>query len=262
MAFPLKPCPCSDPLGWVYKVQTSETFQVSLSTKPAELTWVLPIDFLSIHLPNLINLKVYSTTMKLLYPMAVSMLFANSAIQMATGLKCSSGCAACWENNNNNGVDTKFTCTGHDGVHCGGVCPTGYNGIHCAKIERCLWAEKFVQKTNNTSPDFQIGVILLRVVVMNLVRVSAVPFRVMNTYIADHSMQVEHVRPPEPQRNVITSIEGVRKREGRKGTMKRKRKKKNIVPNFDLRIFIWLLLKEPIVCGVGTRNTTQYPRAG
>ena len=94
--------------------------------------------FLSSHLPNLINLKVYSTTMKLFYSVAVSMFFANSVIQMAAGLKCSSGCAACWLDNNSNGVDTKFTCTGDQGVHCGGACPSGYNGIHCADIDRCL----------------------------------------------------------------------------------------------------------------------------
>ena len=47
---------------------------------------------------------------------------------MAAGLKCSSGCAACWLDNNNDGEDTKFTCTGDEGVHCGDVCPTGHNG--------------------------------------------------------------------------------------------------------------------------------------
>jgi hypothetical protein len=99
---------------------------------------VLPIDFLSNNLPNLINLKVYDTTMKSYYAVAVSMFFANGIIQMAAGLDCSSSCAACWLDNNNDGVDTKFTCTGNGGVGCGDVCPTGYNGIHCAKSERCV----------------------------------------------------------------------------------------------------------------------------
>ncbi|KIJ92642.1 hypothetical protein K443DRAFT_648857 [Laccaria amethystina LaAM-08-1] len=76
--------------------------------------------------------------MKSFYAVAISIFFANGVIQMAVGLKCSSGCAACWLDNNNDGEDTKFTCTGDNGVHCGDVCPTGYHGIHCAKIERCL----------------------------------------------------------------------------------------------------------------------------
>ena len=84
------------------------------------------------------NLKAYSTTMKLFYPVAVSMFFANSVIQMAMGLICDSGCAACWLDNNNNGVDTKFSCTARHMDHCGDVCPAGYNGIHCAKSARCL----------------------------------------------------------------------------------------------------------------------------
>ncbi|KIJ92089.1 hypothetical protein K443DRAFT_114119 [Laccaria amethystina LaAM-08-1] len=77
--------------------------------------------------------------MKLFHPVeAVIMLFAISVIQMAAALECSSGCAACWLNNNSDGEDTKFTCTGDKGVHCGDVCPPGYNGIHCANIVRCL----------------------------------------------------------------------------------------------------------------------------
>ncbi|KIK02858.1 hypothetical protein K443DRAFT_677196 [Laccaria amethystina LaAM-08-1] len=76
--------------------------------------------------------------MKSYYAVAVSMFFANGIIQMAAGLDCSSSCAACWLDNNNDGVDTKFTCTGNGGVGCGDVCPTGYNGIHCAKSERCV----------------------------------------------------------------------------------------------------------------------------
>jgi hypothetical protein len=92
------------------------------------------MDFLSNHLPNLINLKVYSITMKSFYRLAASIFFANNVIQMAAGLRCNSGCAACWLDNNNDGVDTKFTCVGD----CGDVCPTGYNGIHCARVDRCL----------------------------------------------------------------------------------------------------------------------------
>ncbi|KIJ92092.1 hypothetical protein K443DRAFT_114120 [Laccaria amethystina LaAM-08-1] len=76
--------------------------------------------------------------MKSLYPVAVIMLFANGVIQMAAALECSSGCAACWLDNNNDGVDTKFACSGDKGVHCGDECPTGYNGLHCAKIDRCV----------------------------------------------------------------------------------------------------------------------------
>ena len=84
------------------------------------------------------NLKVCSTTMKLFYLVASSIFFASGVIQMAAGLKCDTSCAACWLDNNSDGVDTKFLCTGDHGVHCGDLCPTGYSGIHCAKIERCL----------------------------------------------------------------------------------------------------------------------------
>jgi hypothetical protein len=161
---------------------------------------VLSIDFLSNPLPNLINLKAYSTTMKLFYALAVGMFFANGVIQMAAGLKCNSGCAACWLDNNSDGVDTKFICTGDNGVHCGDACPTGYNGIHCAKIERCLWVEQVAQKTNS-SLGFQIGAIFIRLAVLILARVSAVRNGVIRlaTYIAERSMELEHVRPPEPQ---------------------------------------------------------------
>ena len=76
--------------------------------------------------------------MKLFYSVAASIFFANGVIQMAAGLKCDTSCAACWLDNNSDGVDTKFLCTGDHGVHCGDLCPTGYSGIHCAKIERCL----------------------------------------------------------------------------------------------------------------------------
>ena len=77
--------------------------------------------------------------MKSFYTIAVSIFLTNGATQMAAGLKCSTACAACWLDNNNDGVDTKFTCREDQGsyTHCGDACPTGYNGIHCAKTERC-----------------------------------------------------------------------------------------------------------------------------
>jgi hypothetical protein len=90
------------------------------------------------HLLALINWKVYSTTMKSFYAVAISIFFAAGVIQMAAAIKCGDGCAACWKDNNNDGEDTKFSCTGEDGVHCGDVCPPGYHGIHCANIERCM----------------------------------------------------------------------------------------------------------------------------
>ena len=139
--------------------------------------------------------------MKSFYAVAASMFFANGVIQMAAGLKCYSGCAACWLDNNNDGVDTKFTCNGDKGMYCSDVCPSGYNGIHCAEMRRCLWAEKVAQKTNNISPGFQIGVVYLMIlVVMPLARVIALPTLRMATYIAERSMQMEHVRPPETGR--------------------------------------------------------------
>ncbi|KIJ93433.1 hypothetical protein K443DRAFT_397621 [Laccaria amethystina LaAM-08-1] len=76
--------------------------------------------------------------MKSFYTVAISMFFANAVIQMAAGLICNDNCAACWLDNNADGVDTKFSCTGNEYVHCGDVCPPGYNGIHCAESKRCL----------------------------------------------------------------------------------------------------------------------------
>ena len=72
--------------------------------------------------------------MKSFYAVVVSMFLANGVILMAAGLSCHTGCAACWLDNNSDGVDTKFQCNGED---CGEVCPPGYNGLHCAKLARC-----------------------------------------------------------------------------------------------------------------------------
>ncbi|KAF8427365.1 hypothetical protein EV426DRAFT_374569 [Tirmania nivea] len=60
-------------------------------------------------------------------------LVAAGIIQIAAGLKCRSGCAACWKDGAS-GVDIKFSC--NDG-HCGDSCPAGYSRIHCAKEARC-----------------------------------------------------------------------------------------------------------------------------
>ena len=71
---------------------------------------------------------------------------ATGFTQMAVGLECSSGYAACWLDNNANGVDTKISCGGIYGTICGDVCPIGYYSIHCAKIDRCLRAEGLLKE--------------------------------------------------------------------------------------------------------------------
>ncbi|KIK06049.1 hypothetical protein K443DRAFT_674614 [Laccaria amethystina LaAM-08-1] len=73
------------------------------------------------------------------FSMALSMLLASGFIQTAVGLKCSSGCAACWQDNNSNGADIKIRCGGNMGENeCGNNCPTGYSGLHCANASRCV----------------------------------------------------------------------------------------------------------------------------
>ena len=57
------------------------------------------------------------------------------AWRKAPGLWCHSDCAACWKDNDPNGVDIKFTC---DDEICGWTCPDGYHGLHCAKNGRCV----------------------------------------------------------------------------------------------------------------------------
>ena len=54
---------------------------------------------------------------------------------LVSGISCGSACAACWKNDDNNGVDTKFFCKLG---RCGDACPDGYHGIHCARFSRCV----------------------------------------------------------------------------------------------------------------------------
>ena len=76
------------------------------------------------------------STMRLYLHVSLSVMATFTHMVLVLGLKCSSGCAACWKDNDPNGVDTKFSCsfTGD----CGSTCPPGYNGIHCANYSRCL----------------------------------------------------------------------------------------------------------------------------
>ncbi|KIM49660.1 hypothetical protein M413DRAFT_438828 [Hebeloma cylindrosporum] len=68
------------------------------------------------------------------FSIAVITLLTAGFIQSAVGLKCTSGCAACWKDNNNNGLDTKISCNNSD---CGDKCPSGYSRMHCAETARC-----------------------------------------------------------------------------------------------------------------------------
>jgi len=59
--------------------------------------------------------------------------FYHWLIQTTMGLACgTTKCAACWLDNNSNGVDIKMTCNGE----CP-KCPSGYSRQHCAEERRC-----------------------------------------------------------------------------------------------------------------------------
>jgi hypothetical protein len=88
-------------------------------------------------------LEVYNTTMKVLQ-VALSMFYAAGFIQTALGLDCSSGCSACWKDNDPNGVDIKILCQlnkSNNKWECGGPCPAGYSNQHCAESKRCRWVD-------------------------------------------------------------------------------------------------------------------------
>lgn len=59
-------------------------------------------------------------------------------IHTAVALYCSSSCAACWKDNNKDGVDIKFWCTKGE---CGTACPQGYSRMHCANKARCVYVD-------------------------------------------------------------------------------------------------------------------------
>lgn len=73
--------------------------------------------------------------MKLYLRVALVIIASLTHMALVLGKKCDSRCAACWKDNNNDGVDIKFTC-GSD-YNCGDSCPSGYSRLHCAKWERC-----------------------------------------------------------------------------------------------------------------------------
>jgi hypothetical protein len=58
-----------------------------------------------------------------LFPSVLSTFLAAGFIQTALGLKCNSGCTACWLKYNANGVNTKFACTGTSGKDYASICP-------------------------------------------------------------------------------------------------------------------------------------------
>jgi len=68
-------------------------------------------------------------------PVSLSLLAAAINIQMAVGLWCPSGCAACWKIDLP-GVDIKLYCDLGD---CGYTCPSDYDYMHCAKTSRCMY---------------------------------------------------------------------------------------------------------------------------
>jgi len=69
---------------------------------------------------------------------------------LASGLQCSTDCAACWKDGSP-GTDIKFVCNknSHD---CGSACPTGYSGIHCASNWRCVCNQQFPTLCSDWGP--------------------------------------------------------------------------------------------------------------
>ena len=93
----------------------------------------------ALHRPDSPEWQLYETndtgvcsTMRLYLQVALVICIHTAPV---LGLYCMSGCAACWRENDENGMDTKFTCTVLGG--CGNKCPSGYHDIHCAKYDRC-----------------------------------------------------------------------------------------------------------------------------
>ena len=72
--------------------------------------------------------------MKLYLEVALVITATFTHMVAVSALKCSSDCAACWQDGNTSGVDTKIICPNED---CGTNCPPGYNSLHCAQYERC-----------------------------------------------------------------------------------------------------------------------------
>ena len=105
-----------------------------------------PKEALSVQIP--LNLSLFciktvganSRSIMKLYP-GTELLALAGVIQMAAGLKCDSGCSACWSDTQP-GVDIKLYCGGSDNRSCGGLCPPGYSRLHCAKGERCACVDR------------------------------------------------------------------------------------------------------------------------
>ena len=66
------------------------------------------------------------------YLQVALVMIAHAALVL--GMKCSSNCAACWQDNDTHGKDIKFNCIGN---HCGDSCPPNFHGLHCADSKRC-----------------------------------------------------------------------------------------------------------------------------
>ena len=61
-----------------------------------------------------------------------------TGIQTAVGLRCGTGCAACWKDGSPaTGIDTTMLCN-DGGRSCDDSCPKGYGSKHCASDDRCL----------------------------------------------------------------------------------------------------------------------------
>ncbi|KIM49689.1 hypothetical protein M413DRAFT_407945 [Hebeloma cylindrosporum] len=105
------------------------------------------------------------------FSIAIFALLTAGFVQTAVGISCGSKCAACWLDNNSDGVDTKFSCNGSD---CGDNCPAGYSGIHCADSARCNLVDQqtFVAAKDLTADTLTAVTNLARVHVGSRIRMS------------------------------------------------------------------------------------------
>ena len=107
---------------------STENIRSRVSVKPSSL---YPLELWG----NNMGLTVAGDHSKMKMHHGVTLIGTASYIHMIVALRCSSSCAACWKDNDSNGVDIKFWCTRGN---CGTACPTGYSRIHCANKARCV----------------------------------------------------------------------------------------------------------------------------
>jgi len=117
--------------GEFMSYQSKTLIRSPSSPKPIRVSTIKasPGDYITLALNYATVLQ--HTPMKVL-SVALGIFFTTGFIQTTMGLTCGTDCAACWLDNNSNGVDIKMICDGE----CP-KCPSGYSRQHCAEERRC-----------------------------------------------------------------------------------------------------------------------------